>query len=127
MMKPGLLISAGAFLLCSCSIFAGHEQMLRVSAAPQDAKIIIDDQIRGNPVEMSVPRDKEIRIRVEKEGYYPYETFTRKTLSGLGIGDAIATGFLLVPAFGLLSPGAWELMQTDFNVVLVKIPERRIE
>lgn len=111
-------------LLCGCSIFNSHEQTIRINSTPRDATAYINGKAHSCPVELSVPRDEDISIRVEKDGYYPYETVARKTLSGYGITDAVSAGFLLIPAIGLATPGAWELTKTDFDVLLIPIPHR---
>ena len=111
-------------VLCGCSIFNTSQQTIRIVSTPRDATAYINDQAYPCPVELSVPRDKDVNIRVEKDGYYPFATVTRKTLSGYGITDAVSAGFLLIPALGLAAPGAWELTKTDFDVYLVPIPQR---
>ena len=111
-------------LLCGCSIFNNHEQTLRINSTPRDATAYINGKAHACPLELSVPRDEDVNIRVEKVGFYPFETVTRKTLSGYGITDAVSAGFLLFPAIGLMTPGAWELTKTDFDVLLVPIPQR---
>lgn len=115
-------------IICSgCSIFNGHEQTLRVTSTPKDATVYVNGAPFPSPLAMSVPRDRDVHIRVVRDGYYPFETTSRRTLSGYGITDAVSAGFLLLPAIGLAAPGAWELTKTDFDVLLVQIPQKQEE
>lgn len=119
-----LLVVTTLFLCCSCSIFNSHEQTLRIASTPKDATVYVNGKPYPCPLEMKVPRNEDVHIRVTRDGYYPFETVSRRTLSGFGITDAVSAGFLLFPAIGLASPGAWELTQTDFSVLLVQIPPK---
>jgi len=111
-------------MLCGCSIFNSREQTIHINSTPRDATAYINGKAHPCPVELTVPRDEDVEIRIVKTGYYPYETVTRKTLSGYGITDAVSAGFLLFPVIGLATPGAWELTKTDFDILLVPIPLR---
>ena len=113
-----------SIVCCACSIFNGHEQTLRIISTPKDATIYVNDTPHTSPLEINVPRNDDVRIRVVKDGYYPFETVSRTTLSGYGITDTVSGCFLLLPLIGLASPGAWELTRTDFDVLLVQIPPK---
>ena len=108
-------------LLSGCiSIFNNHEQKFTVTCTEQDAIIFINGEKHANPVTVSLPRNQDVNVKVEKEGFTPFTTTIPSQLSGFGIGDVISAMFFIVPVTGLLTPGAWELVETDLKVKLYK-------
>jgi hypothetical protein len=115
-----IVILMGLLTSGCISVFNSHEQQFSVSCSEQDAIIYINGEKYTNPVTVTLPRNKEVNIRVEKEGFTPYITTIPNQLSGYGLGDVITSMFLIIPVTGLLTPGAWELVETDLKVKLYK-------
>lgn len=100
------------------SVFNSTEQLVTVTCLNPDCNIFINKIKYVNQAKVSLPRNEYVHILINKEGYTPYKTTITTALSGCGVTDAISGMFLLLPAFGLLSPGAYELTRTDLTVKL---------
>lgn len=112
-----------ALLLAStgCSIVMPHTQVLQVIPSEPDAQVSVNGSVigRGN-VSTRVKRSKDVAIMVQKPGYEPATHTVHTTLGKVGWLDLVAGYFLLIPLFGLLSPGAYHLEEEHVNVVLHK-------
>jgi hypothetical protein len=83
-------ILALAALLCGCSA-----EKLTIKSDSSGAKVFVNDQLVGvTPVVWEVSREQHgirHRVRIEDEGYQPYETEARTVVSGGRIAVAILT------------------------------------
>lgn len=102
-----------------CSLVMPHTQMLQVIPSEPDADVSVNGTVigRGN-VSTRVKRSKDVAIMVQKPGYEPVTRTVHTTLGKVGWLDLVAGYFLLIPLFGLLSPGAYRLEEEHVNVVL---------
>ena len=119
------LASGCLAILTGCSlVFGSRTQDLKVASDPNGAQVWVNGELRGTtPLTCRIRRWNAARIEIRKEGYEPVSRGTARTLSGLGITDAILGGFVLFPYFGLLSGGAWEQTPSDIYAILLSMPE----
>ncbi|MDH5707413.1 MAG: PEGA domain-containing protein [Candidatus Aminicenantes bacterium] len=101
------LLVSSVFLLQSCTtIIRGTTQKIPITSNPMGAKIIVDGLEKGNtPIELKLERKKNHIIRIEKQGYNPFEVIiTRKSsLSILGsILGNYCLGYILGGYMGAL-------------------------
>ena len=110
----------GAMLLMvtGCSAFRPSTQTVNISCAPGDAVLMVNGQRHTPPVQVNVPRNRDLSLQAYKEGYMQYQRTIGHHLNTTGALDAVGTFLLLVPGIGLFFPGAWSLDETDVNITL---------
>ena len=83
------LLVACLLLQTSCAtIFQGRTQTIKVTSDPSKAKVFVDGkQMSATPVEIVVKRKRIVTIRLEKEGYDPYEMSMKRRLCGWPFAD----------------------------------------
>jgi len=104
-----------------CSMFQPDKQTLKISCNIPDTILKVDGDQHKCPTEVNVRRDKKIQIEAYKTGYDRYLKSIDYHLSSSAKWDAVGTICWFFPVFGLLSPGAWNLDETEINVVLNKV------
>lgn len=119
MKKLILIISTSLFTLTllSCgTIMQGSKQQVGFSSNPSNADITIDGQSKGTtPVTVHLKRKDSHMIRIELDGYEPYETtLTRKT-SGWVWGN-IVFGGLIGLAVDAAAGGMYKLTPEQVSV-----------
>lgn len=106
-------VALAASLLYSttgCSFFAPKHEKVVFDSEPQGATIIIPGQPRSTtPAALELPCDEDFTVVFRKAGYCTQSHSVRRTLGKCGIMDVVGTVVFLLPAFGLLSPGAYTL------------------
>lgn len=107
-----------AVLMTGCSFFAPTTQTIHINGTPADATVTVNGQKVKIPATMEMQRNKNITIVVRKDGYEPFEKTTGYSLSPVGTLDVIGCWFFLLPGAGLFTPGAWELMESNFQYTL---------
>jgi len=106
--------------LTGCSTLASKTQQFSVTAIPEDASIIINGQLRGKGHAVAeVKRDSSVSVMVSKKGCQSMHRAVGHSINGLGILDGVGTLFLLVPAFGLASAGAYSLDEDTLHFTLM--------
>ena len=113
--RDGLLRAACALvlavLLAGCATLAhGRSQVVRVESAPSGATVFVDDEPRGvTPLNVDLPRDGDVEVRLERDGFAPQVLPLRRSLSRWLWGDVV---FSLNPfaAQGLSSAAHWPLL-----------------
>ena len=98
MKKTSLIISALAFslILISCgTIMQGTTQQVGISSSPSNADVTINGQNKGTtPLTVDLKRKDSHMVRLELQGYEPFETtLTRKT-SGWVWGNIVFGGLI---------------------------------
>jgi len=77
--------------LSSCAtIILGPTQSIGISSSPSKAKIFINNEEIGNTpktVTLNKKDFKEIWVRIELDGYYPFETVLTRRTSGWVAGN----------------------------------------
>ena len=112
------LTDAAVIVASGCSFFAPSTQSIHINGIPADATVVINGNTVKVPATIDVPRNKNLTIVVHKNGFKPYKVTTGYSLSTIGAVDAIGCWLFLLPGAGLLSPGAWELMEDNFYYTL---------
>ena len=115
------------FSLTGCaSIFCGTNQNVDIKSSPMNAKVTVNYKYAGQtPLTVKLPRNANNRIKIELEGYEPYEITTTKgfnpaTLGNILIGGAI--GMLIDLATG----GIYTVNPEYVSANLKKIKEDNI-
>ncbi len=111
------------FVLCiffvqACSAFNPNTQLISVNCTPADTKLIINGNRFDCPAKMQMRRDKKMTVEAYREGYVPYKETIDYHLNKSGEYDIAGAVLILIPVFGLLFPGAWDLDQTEFEIQL---------
>ena len=111
-MKKVLVILAflsTAFTFGCATIMHGTMQDVAVSSNPSYAKVFIDNEEVGlTPVTTSLKRKEVHNIRIELDGYHPYQTTLNKKTSGWVAGN-ILLGGLIGFAVDAISGGIYDL------------------
>jgi hypothetical protein len=106
--------------LTGCSTLASKTQQFSVTATPEDASIIINGQLMGKGHAVAeVKRDSSVSVMVSKKGCQSMHRAVGHSINGLGILDGVGPLFLLVPAFGLASAGAYSLDEDTLHFTLM--------
>ncbi len=78
-----ILISCLLFQAGCATIFQGRVQTILVTSDPPGAKVLVDGkQMSTTPVDIRVNKKNSHIVRLEKEGYAPYEIRMKRGLSG---------------------------------------------
>jgi len=105
--KPSAFIAvvtacALLFQFGACS-YESKPQSIPVTSNPIGARIIADGQDAGTtPLTLSLKRNADHRIRIEKPGYNPVDILLVSRGSGITPAAHFGGGLLFVPMFGLL-------------------------
>lgn len=98
--------------LSSCAtIILGPTQSIGISSSPSKAKIFINGEEIGNtPKTVTLHKKdiKEIWVRIELDGYYPFETVLTRTTSGW-VADNILLGGIIGLAVDYITGSAYIL------------------
>lgn len=113
-----MVLTALTILITGCSTFQPDKQTLKINCNPQDVILKVDGDQHNCPGEVSVRRNKKIQIEAYKTGYDKYTKLIDYHLSTSAKWDAVGTVCWFFPVFGFLSPGAWDLDETEINIVL---------
>jgi len=73
---------------------------------------------KGHAV-VQVKRDSSVSVMISKKGCQPMHRAIGHSINGLGILDGVGTLFLLVPAIGLASAGAYSLDEDTLHFTLM--------
>lgn len=115
-----LLISL-AVMVAGCSAAKSNTQTISVMCKQTDVTVKINGDRYNCPVKAEARRDSKMLIEATKNGYEPFSKTVDFHRSNAGIADTIGICFFFFPVFGLLTPGAWDLDQTEFNIDLKQL------
>lgn len=105
-------------LTACATIMHGTSQELGISSNPSGAKVTIGNQDFGStPVIADLKRGKEHIVKIELEGYLPYETTLTKKVSGWVWGN-IVFGGLIGLAVDAISGGLYNLTPEQIQAEL---------
>ncbi len=100
-----------------CSVFRSGRQNFIVMASDPQAKIYVNNEYKGvGNVDVLVPRNKPVMVRVEKEGCQSISRIIETKLSTTGVLDTIGGWLILLPFIGLAFPGAYELEKSSLTM-----------
>lgn len=116
-----ILLVVVIFSTTGCAtIMQGTTQSVGISSTPSGAKVIVDNQEKGKtPIVVELKRKDNHFVKIEMDGYLPYEaTFTRST-SGWVWGN-IVFGGLIGLAVDAISGGLYKLTPEQVAATLQK-------
>jgi hypothetical protein len=95
------------------SIMHGTTQDIGFSSNPTNAKVTVDGQPRGNtPVVVKLPRKDNHIVRMELDGYQPFEATLTRGTSGWVWGNIVFGGVVGL-AVDAISGGLYKINETQ--------------
>lgn len=95
MRRSTLILSLLPAALACASIVHGSKQSVAFTSAPSSARVTVDDQLVGNtPVVAKLTRKDKHIVRIELEGYSPFETTLTRRTSGWVWGNIVFGGLI---------------------------------
>jgi len=114
----GILVLAVMTVVGCATIVHGTTQGVGISSTPTNAKVLVDGQSYGNaPVTAELSRKKSHVVRIELDGYEPYETTITRDMSGWVIGNVLSWGILGI-VIDAVSGGIYELSPDQIDPTL---------
>jgi PEGA domain-containing protein len=116
-----LLVVAGFVLISACAtIMHGSSQEVGISSSPTGAKVTIDNMPLGvTPVVAHLRRKDNHTIKIEMDGYQPFEMATTRKVSGWVWGN-IVFGGLIGLAVDAITGGLYNVNPDQVSGTLVK-------
>ena len=100
------------FMAVGCSAMKSNKYTdVNVRCEPDAAIASVNGEHKSSPATFSVVTNKDIEVACQKPGYITSSKTVRTHIATTGVLDAIGGFLFLVPAIGLISPGAWDLDQ----------------
>jgi hypothetical protein len=121
----GLLIAVAAILiLANCAtIMQGTNQSVGISSYPSGANITIDNLSHGTtPLTAKLSRKDNHVVKIELDGYLPYELALSRKVSGWVAGN-ILFGGLIGLAVDAISGGLYKITPEDVQANLEAVPK----
>ena len=116
------LLSIGILILAaSCSSSRPNKQTLKIDCNVPGTTVRVNGDICECPGQIDVRRDTKVTISASKPGYDNFSKTIDYHLSSAAKADLVGTVFLFFPVFGMMSPGAWDLNETEVNIFLNEI------
>jgi uncharacterized protein YceK len=105
-----LSVLAFTLLTTGCaSIMHGTKQDIGISSSPTNARVIVDNQPLGaTPMVAKLARGDNHIVRIEMDGYAPFEATLTKKVSGWVWGNIVFGGFIGL-AVDAISGGLYNL------------------
>ena len=110
--------------LQGCSVFRDTTQTVNIQCIEPNTIIMIDGQYKTCPTQLDEKRNRPLYIQAHKPGYVPYGRSIGYHLNATGTLDFVGTILFIVPIVGYLSPGAWDLDET--NVIVQLLPNNAV-
>jgi len=120
-MKKFLFVAFSALTFTSCAtIISGAKQKVSVSSSPSEATVFIDSlEVGKTPFVTKLKRKHNHTLRLELNGFEPYEVTLKRKFNGWIIGNAMIGG--LVGVIVDLSTGSfYYLSPKEINAELQK-------
>lgn len=114
-------LCAPLFLMSSCAtIMHGTNETVGISSNPTNALVYVDNKFVGNsPAIVKMSRKDSHIVRIELEGYKPYEVTLTPELSGWVFGNIVFGGFLGL-AVDAITGGLYQLTPTQIQAEMSK-------
>ena len=108
-------------LIAGCAtIMHGTAQNVRISSSPYGALVTVDNNAYGRtPVVVELERKKYHVVKIEMDGYKPYEITLTREESGWGTWGNILCGGFIGYAIDSMTGGLYQLTPAEVNVVLL--------
>jgi hypothetical protein len=95
MRRSALILSLLPVGLACASIVHGSKQDIAFTSTPSDARVTVDNQLVGNtPIVAKLTRKDQHVVRIELEGYSPFETALKRSTSGWVWGNIVFGGLI---------------------------------
>jgi hypothetical protein len=108
-------------MTAGCSAFQPSTQNVTVSTTTPGATIKANGVTKGqSPITFAAKRDQDLNLIAVKPGYQDSVMQITRQTSGTFMLDAVGGFIWLVPWIGLLTPGAYQLSQTQVEMPLNK-------
>lgn len=121
MKTKGLAIFPLVILFGCATIMHGRSQDVLVTSQPQGATVKIDGAVKGvTPTKLTLRRNQDYILSIEKEGYAPAERTLKSGLSGWTFGN-ILLGGIVGGVIDLAAGGAWKLSEDNIQVLLTPV------
>jgi len=105
----------------------GTTQQIGVSSSPSGAKVTVNGQQKGKtPVILDLKRGENHVLKIELDGYLPYETTLTKKVSGWVWGNVVAGG-LIGLAVDAISGGLYNLTPEQVQANLAKGAQMQLD
>lgn len=110
MFKKLFLVLSISMILTSCAtIMHGTTQSIGISSNPSNANVWVDSKYMGNtPIIVDMSRKNNHIVRIDLEGYQPYEATFSKQLSCWVFGNVVFGGVIGL-AVDAISGGIYRL------------------
>lgn len=113
------MLSLGVCLLTGCSLFRSSMQSISISATDPQAMLFADGQPVGQgAANISLKRNETHTFLAKTEDGRAGTAQVGRSMSSTAMLDIVGGIFLLVPFFGLLGPGAWDLDATNIVIIV---------
>lgn len=120
MKRLSLGLALSSLCVAGCSTVQPLTQHIRIACSEADAVLEVNGNKYTGLADLDLVRNKDVSITCTKPGFQTASKTVRTSLSGTGIADAIGGVLLLGPAVGLVTPGAWNLDETDVTLRMYK-------
>lgn len=110
---------ASLSLVTSCaSIMNGTHQSIGISTNPSNAEIWLDNRLVGrSPMIVEMKRCDNHFVRIQLDGYQPYDLTFTKEVSGWVVGNIVFGGFIGL-AVDAISGGLYRLTPDQVQAVM---------
>jgi uncharacterized protein YceK len=108
-----------ALTLSGCAtVMHGTEQEVSFASTPADARVTVDSQSIGNtPVMLDLSRKRTHVVRIELDGYAPYEANITRHTSGWVLGNLLIGGVVGI-AVDAIGGGLYNLSPSQLEAQL---------
>lgn len=125
--QVAVVVATGIALVGCASIMHGTSQQIGIGSTPSGANLTVDGQSFGTtPTIANLKRGDNHIVKIEMEGYMPYETTLTKKVSGWVWGN-IVFGGLIGLAVDAISGGLYNLSPEQIQATLAKEGSAQIQ
>ena len=125
--QVAVVVATGIALVGCASIMHGTSQQIGIGSTPSGAKVTVGGQSFGTtPTIANLKRGDNHIVKIEMEGYLPYETTLTKKVSGWVWGN-IVFGGLIGLAVDAISGGLYNLSPEQIQATLAKEGSAQIQ
>ena len=108
--------------IIACSALQPFTQPVNFTCEPKEGvSLVINGKKYNCPATVEVDRNQFLSVEGYKDGYLPYQRTISYHHNATFWLDLIGTCICLIPVIGLMTPGSYDLDETD---VLVTLPAK---
>lgn len=111
-----------ALSLAGCAtIMHGSRQSIGIGSSPTGARVLVDKQLQGTtPVVAKLSRKDDHLVRLELDGYEPFETNLTRKISGWVLGNIVLVGLIGLTVDGITG-GLYQLTPEQIQAEMKKV------